>query len=89
MSAVDELLDADPSRRDAHAPNHRQSGGYTALHEVVAIGNADVVRLLLESGAEPDARNGEGQTPAELARKSGHAAIAETLDAAARGRHRS
>jgi len=62
--------------------DHRQSAGYTALHEVAAIGNADVVRLLLEAGAESDARNGEGRTPAELARAAGHAALADVLDGA-------
>jgi ankyrin repeat protein len=66
--------------------NHRQSGGFTALHEVAAIGNADVARLLLDAGAEPDARNTEGQTPAELARAAGHASLAEALAAAARRR---
>ena len=63
--------------------SHHQSGGYTALHEVAAIGNAEVVRLLLAAGAQPDARTAEGETPAELARKSGHAAIADALDGAA------
>src|SRR5207245_2705282 len=66
--------------------NHRQSSGYTALHEAAAIGNADVVRLLLDSGAQPDVRNTEGQTPADLAREAGHAALADGLEAAARGR---
>jgi len=66
--------------------NHRQSGGYTALHEVAAIGNADVARLLLDAGGEPEARNTEGRTPGELAREAGHAALADTLDAAARRR---
>jgi ankyrin repeat protein len=41
------------------------------------------VRLLLAAGAHPDARTAEGATPAELARKSGHAAIADALDGAA------
>jgi len=66
--------------------NHRQSGGYTALHEVAAIGNADVARLLLDEGAEPDARNTEGRTPAELARDAGHAALADVLDDTTRRR---
>ena len=66
--------------------NHRQSGGYTALHEAAAVGNADVVRMLLEAGAQPDARNGQGHTPAELARDGGHVALADDLDAAARRR---
>ena len=66
--------------------NHRLSSAYTALHEAAAIGNADVVRLLLDSGAQPDVRNTEGQTPADLAREAGHAALADGLEAAARGR---
>jgi ankyrin repeat protein len=66
--------------------NHRQSGGFTALHEVAAIGNAAVARLLLDSGAHPDMRNSDGQTPAELARAAGHTAVADVLDDAARGR---
>jgi|RhiMetdeSRZDD1v2_1073273.scaffolds.fasta_scaffold01636_17 uncharacterized protein len=66
--------------------NHRQSHGFTALHEVAAIGNMEVARLLLDAGAEPDAKNAEGQTPSELARAAGHVALAETLEAAARRR---
>jgi ankyrin repeat protein len=66
--------------------NHRQSGGFTALHEVAALGHADVVRLLLDSGAEVDARNNEGRTPGELARDAGHAALADALDDAAHRR---
>ena len=66
--------------------NHRQSAGYTALHEVAAIGNTDVARLLVDAGADPDARNAEGRTPGELARDAGHKALADALDDAARGR---
>jgi len=66
--------------------NHRQSGGFTALHEAAAIGNADVARLLLDAGAEADARNIEGRTPGELARDAGHVALADALDGAARRR---
>ena len=66
--------------------NHRQSGGFTALHEVAAIGNANVARVLLDAGAAPDARNTEGRTPGELAREAGHVALADALDGAARRR---
>jgi len=66
--------------------NHRQRGGFTALHEVAAIGNVDVARLLLDAGAAPDARNTEGRTPGELARDAGHKALADALDGASRGR---
>ena len=66
--------------------DHRQSGGFTALHEAAAIGNTDVARLLLDAGAQADARNNEGRTPGDLARDAGHAALAEALDGAARRR---
>ena len=36
-------------------------------------GRAEAVRLLLELGADPAARNNAGKTPAELAAASGHA----------------
>jgi len=64
--------------------NHRQSGGFTALHEVAAIGNAEVARLLLDAGAAPDARNTEGRTPGELARDAGHKTLAAALDGVVR-----
>jgi ankyrin repeat protein len=66
--------------------DHRQSGGFTALHEVAAIGSADVARVLLDAGPQPDAPNADGQTPAELARTAGHAALADILADAARRR---
>jgi uncharacterized protein len=60
--------------------NHRQSGGFTALHEAAALGNADVARLLLAAGAQADARSNEGRMPGELACDAGHAALADVLD---------
>jgi ankyrin repeat protein len=39
----------------------------TALHLAVAANNLQMVRLLLESGSPPDARNGNGRTPAVIA----------------------
>jgi len=46
------------------------------------------VRLLLAAGADPETGNHEGQTPADVARQAGRAAIAEAIDAGARGRMR-
>ena len=68
--------------------NARQSGGHTPLHEAALGGDAEVVRLLLAAGADPETGNHEGQTPADVARQAGHAAIAEAIDAGARGRMR-
>jgi ankyrin repeat protein len=41
--------------------------GNAALHLAVAANNLQMVRLLLESGSPPDARNGNGRTPAVIA----------------------
>jgi hypothetical protein len=41
--------------------------GDTPLHVAAAAGDADVARLLLQAGAQRDARNAYGKTPAHLA----------------------
>ena len=46
--------------------NARQSGGHTPLHEAALGGDAEVVRLLLAAGADPETGNHEGQTPADV-----------------------
>jgi ankyrin repeat protein len=42
-------------------------GGWTPLHLAVAAGRADVVRLLVEAGADPSARTEHGRTPLHVA----------------------
>jgi ankyrin repeat protein len=42
--------------------------GDTALHGAAAKGYANIVELLVDSGADPNAKNRKGQTPAMLAR---------------------
>ncbi len=41
--------------------------GNTALHAAVRSGSADIVALLLDRGAAPNARNHRGSTPLHLA----------------------
>lgn len=41
--------------------------GWSALHAAARMGNYDVVRLLLERGADPLAATGDGATPLEVA----------------------
>ncbi len=43
--------------------------GSTALHHAVAQGHVEIARLLLENGASIDARNREGLTPLEVAKR--------------------
>lgn len=55
--------------------------GRTPLLAAAQAGAADVVDLLLAAGANPAARNSSGATAADQARASGHADLAERLDA--------
>jgi ankyrin repeat protein len=50
-----------------------------ALHAATAARNADAVTILLEAGADPDARQHGGWTPLAAARHAGQDAIAEIL----------
>ena len=51
--------------------------GWTALHYVAGFGFVDLVEPLLSRGADPGARDEEGQTPMEVAVEAGQAKIAE------------
>ncbi|KAJ1990404.1 hypothetical protein H4R33_001730 [Dimargaris cristalligena] len=47
--------------------NHAKRGGWTVLHTAALKGNASLVSLLLDHGAEPRLRNKDGYTPVHLA----------------------
>lgn len=47
----------------------RDYGGETALHEAVRVKAADLVRLLIAHGADPDARNARGESSRQLAER--------------------
>jgi len=66
----------------AHGINVNQKGeeGYTPLHEACSRGNKDIVKLLLESGADTLARTA-GDLPFTLARLSGHDEICDMIRA--------
>ncbi len=57
--------------------------GFTPLHSAVATdaagSEAEIVRLLLEAGADPNAKSGEGGTPLHSAAFTGDLEIAELL----------
>ena len=67
IDAVDALLAC--GRIDLQA---REESGATALHIAAGRGYADIVRRLLKAGAERRAADGEGRTPADVARLLGH-----------------
>jgi ankyrin repeat protein len=52
-------------------------GRTSPLHEAAGNNRAEVVRLLLDHGANPSLTNGDGKTPRDLATESGHIAVAE------------
>src|ERR1700738_2968507 len=61
-------------------PNTRDNLGATALHDAVWTGQLELVRLLLEHGADPNIPHAEGlSTPLHYAAIKGNAAIAAML----------
>ncbi len=54
-------------------------GKTSPLHEAAGNNHAQIVRLLLDQGANPLLTNGDGQTPLDLAIGKGHAEVAEVL----------
>ena len=59
--------------------NATQHGGWTPLHAAALHGNLPLVRLLLEAGAKPAAKNDTGQTSADLARTKNHKEVIALL----------
>ena len=58
---------------------------HTPLAYAVTRGRDEIVRLLIERGADVTLRSPEGKTLNEIAQKAGHQEIAMTLDGAVRG----
>lgn len=62
-----------------HDVNLKGAGGYTALHAAALNNHVEVLRLLLDSGAEVSPRLESGETPLDLARLAGHEGVVALL----------
>jgi ankyrin repeat protein len=61
------------------AVNIAQHGGWTPLQQAAAHGNLELVRVLLDKGADISAKADDGRTAIDLAREGGHQATADLL----------
>ncbi len=59
--------------------NTANDNGATALHQAARGGYVQIVRLLIDNGADLEAKDLRGQTPAMLARAQGHAEVADMI----------
>lgn len=59
--------------------NARNAAGMTALHHAARRGRSDMVRLLLEAGADPSLRDDGGHVPLDLALQHRRDAVVDVL----------
>ena len=65
-------------------PNGGGDGTWTPLHSAAYIGSVEIIRILLDAGADPKLINFNGDTASQIARSRNFHAVAQMLEAAAR-----
>ena len=79
VGILGDLLAADPALVRATSPAASHAG-WTGLHAAAKAGHVEAVRLLLDHGADPDAREaGDNTTPLHWAAAAGRTDVARTL----------
>lgn len=76
----------DMLRKDRETLVRKDADGRTLLHQAAFAGYSRTAVHLLGNGADPSSRDHGGATPAELARRAGHNALAEAIEAALPGK---
>jgi len=66
--------------------NARKQNYWTPVHLSAHKGDLEIVKLLLERGADIRAMNGEGETPYQVSLRSGHREISELIQKHGAGR---
>ncbi|KAI9106248.1 ankyrin repeat protein, partial [Phlyctochytrium arcticum] len=66
------------SHKDTH-PSPQDTYGSTPLHRACALGYAELVKLLIEKGAQMEKEDKEGNTPVLIAVEEGYPAIVQLL----------
>ena len=64
---------------DVNAKTAAGSGGWTPLHGAAALGRVDVMKFLLENGADRTATDARGFTPVQAAERAGKAEAVQLL----------
>ena len=59
--------------------NHRYEGGVSPIMEASLNGNLELVRFLLENGADSTTKTGDGKTPMSFAKEKNHVEVVEAL----------
>ena len=68
---------------ESDAPvNAKQHGGWTALHAAADYGDEEMIKILLEHGADPLTQNDDGKTPAQIAQLKGRDKALQLLSVA-------
>jgi ankyrin repeat protein len=60
--------------------NRRGLGGIMKTMTAAAVGQLEVVHLLLDRGADPSVRDVDGDTAPSFARENGHVEVVELLE---------